>query len=55
MDKEFRHFRVKILEFSASLVHVRWSYQSCDFSYRVLGTRPKMTATCIPMDSGSAS
>jgi hypothetical protein len=37
MDKELRYSRVKILESTPSRVHVRWSYQSCDFNYKVFG------------------
>lgn len=37
MDKELRYGRVQIVETTATRVHVRWSYQSCDFNYRVWG------------------
>lgn len=37
MDKELRYGRVEIEESSASRVHVRWTYQSCDFHYKVWG------------------
>lgn len=37
MDKELRYGRVQIVESSESRVHVRWSYQSCDFYYKVWG------------------
>jgi len=37
MDKELRYGRVKIMESSRVRVHVRWSYQSCDFKYKVWG------------------
>ena len=37
MDKELRYGRVKIIESTAARVHVRWSYQSCDFNYKVWG------------------
>jgi len=37
MDKELRYGRVEIVESTATRVHVRWSYQSCDFDYRVNG------------------
>lgn len=37
MDKELRYGRVQILESTAARVRVRWSYQSCDFLYKVWG------------------
>lgn len=37
MDKELRYGRVQIVESSNARVHVRWSYQSCDFHYKVWG------------------
>lgn len=37
MDKELRYSRVEILESSAARIHVRWTYQSCDFNYKVWG------------------
>ena len=37
MDKELRYGRVEIVESTAARVHVRWTYQSCDFSYKVFG------------------
>jgi hypothetical protein len=37
MDKELRYGRVKIMESTKARVHVRWSYQSCDFKYKVWG------------------
>ena len=37
MDKELRYGRVQILESTVARVHVRWSYQSCDFHYKVWG------------------
>src|SRR5690349_4480007 len=37
MDKELRYGRVEILESTAARVHVRWTYQSCDFLYKVWG------------------
>ncbi|MBI4325811.1 MAG: hypothetical protein HY674_11175 [Chloroflexi bacterium] len=37
MDKELRYGRVQIIESAAARVHVRWSYQSCDFNYKVWG------------------
>ena len=36
-DKELRYGRVRIIESTASRVHVRWTYQSVDFQYRSLG------------------
>jgi hypothetical protein len=36
-DKELRYGRVQIIESTASRVHVRWTYQSVDFTYRSLG------------------
>lgn len=37
MDKELRYSRVEIVESTAARVHVRWTYQSCDFNYKVWG------------------
>jgi hypothetical protein len=37
MDKELRYGRVEILESTSARVHVRWTYQSCDFTYKVWG------------------
>jgi hypothetical protein len=37
MDKELRYGRVEIVESTASRVHVRWTYQSTDFTYKVWG------------------
>ncbi len=37
MDKQLRYGRVEIVESTAARVHVRWSYQSCDFNYKVWG------------------
>lgn len=37
MDKELRYGRVQIVESTSSRVHVRWSYQSSDFLYKVFG------------------
>lgn len=37
MDKELRYSRVQILESSPSRIHIRWTYQSCDFNYKVWG------------------
>ena len=37
MDKELRYGRVRIMESTASRVHVRWTYQSTDFLYKVWG------------------
>jgi hypothetical protein len=37
MDKELRYSRVEIVESTAARVHVRWSYQSTDFHYKVWG------------------
>ena len=36
-DKELRYGRVEIVESTPARVHVRWSYQSCDFLYKVWG------------------
>jgi hypothetical protein len=36
-DKELRYSHVEILESTAARVHVRWTYQSCDFNYKVNG------------------
>ncbi len=37
MDKELRYGRVEIIESTPARVHVRWTYQSCDFLYKVWG------------------
>lgn len=37
MDKELRYGRVCIVESSPARIHVRWTYQSCDFNYKVWG------------------
>jgi hypothetical protein len=37
MDKELRYGRVEIVESTPARVHVRWSYQSTDFNYKVWG------------------
>lgn len=37
MDKELRYGRVAIVESTSARVHVRWTYQSCDFNYKVWG------------------
>ena len=37
MDKELRYGRVQIVESTPSRVHVKWSYQSTDFMYKVWG------------------
>ena len=37
MDKELRYGRVEIIESTPSRVHVRWTYQSTDFQYKVWG------------------
>jgi hypothetical protein len=37
MDKELRYGRVEIVESTPSRIHVRWTYQSTDFMYKVWG------------------
>jgi hypothetical protein len=37
MDKELRYGRVDVVETTVARVHVRWTYQSCDFKYKVWG------------------
>jgi len=37
MDKELRYGRVEVVESTAARVHVRWTYQSCDFNYKTWG------------------
>jgi hypothetical protein len=37
MDKELRYGRVEIVESTPARIHVRWTYQSCDFQYKVWG------------------
>jgi hypothetical protein len=36
-DRELRYGRVRIVESTASRVHVRWTYQSTDVDYRIWG------------------
>ena len=40
MDKELRYGRVEIVSSTAARVHVRWTYQSTDFNYKVFGDAP---------------
>ena len=40
MDKELRYSRVELVESTPSRVHVRWTYQSTDFNYKVWGDSP---------------
>jgi len=40
MDKELRYGRVEVIESTPSRVHVRWTYQSTDFNYKVWGDSP---------------
>jgi len=40
MDKELRYGRVKVVEATPARVHVRWTYQSTDFTYKVWGDAP---------------
>ncbi len=37
MDKELRYGRVEIVEATSAQIHVRWTYQSTDFTYKVWG------------------
>jgi hypothetical protein len=37
MDKELRYGRVEIVEATSAQIHVRWTYQSTDFQYKVWG------------------
>src|SRR5262249_49133706 len=37
MDKELRYGKVEIVEATSAQIHVRWSYQSTDFEYKVWG------------------
>ena len=37
MDKELRYGKVEIVEATSAQVHVRWTYQSTDFKYKVWG------------------
>jgi hypothetical protein len=37
MDKELRYTQVQIVQSTTARVHVRWSYQSTDFNYKVWG------------------
>ena len=40
MDKELRYGRVEIVESTSARIHVRWTYQSNDFNYKVWGDAP---------------
>ncbi|MFN8007383.1 MAG: hypothetical protein U0V70_10235 [Terriglobia bacterium] len=40
MDKELRYGRVEVFESTPARVHVRWTYQSTDFTYKVWGDAP---------------
>jgi hypothetical protein len=37
MDKELRYGKVEIVEATPAQIHVRWTYQSTDFQYKVWG------------------
>jgi hypothetical protein len=37
MDKELRYGRVEVVEATAARIHLRWTYQSTDFEYKVWG------------------
>ncbi len=37
MDKELRYSKAEIVEATSALIHVRWTYQSTDFQYKVWG------------------
>ncbi len=37
MDKELRYGRVELVEATAAQIHLRWTYQSTDFNYKVWG------------------
>lgn len=37
MDKQLRYGQVAVVESTSARIHVRWSYQSCDFNYKVWG------------------
>lgn len=37
MDKELRYGYVEVVENTPARIHIRWSYQSCDFNYKVNG------------------
>jgi hypothetical protein len=37
MDKELRYGRVEVVEATAAQIHLRWTYQSTDFEYKVWG------------------
>ena len=37
MDKDLRYGSVEIIESTSARIHIRWSYQSCDFNYKVNG------------------
>lgn len=53
MDKELRYGRVEILESTPARVRVRWTYQSCDFLYKVWGDTAEETYTFYPDGFGT--
>ena len=53
MDKELRYGRVEIVESTAARVHVRWSYQSTDFHYKVWGDAAVEDYTFYPDGFGT--
>jgi hypothetical protein len=53
MDKELRYGRVEILESTPVRVRVRWTYQSCDFLYKVWGDTAEEVFTFYPDGFGT--
>ncbi|MBN1420218.1 MAG: hypothetical protein JXP34_15670 [Planctomycetes bacterium] len=53
MDKELRYGRVRILESTPARIRVRWSYQSCDFKYKVWGDSAVEDYTFYPDGFGT--
>jgi hypothetical protein len=37
MDKKLKYGKVEVIEATSARIHIRWSYQSCDFNYKVNG------------------
>jgi hypothetical protein len=53
MDKTLRFSRVEIVESTTARVHVRWSYQSTDFNYKVWGDEAVEDYTFYPDGFGT--
>jgi hypothetical protein len=53
MDKELRYGRVEIVQSTAAVVQVRWSYQSTDFNYKIWGDSAAEDFTFYPDGFGT--